>query len=283
MCHTHRMVRPLRGGALGGPEYTRRGLASSGPHASRTCALNQTARPRLRRLQFASGPQTELVVHARHKGFCKVRLGAGLWPGAAPGGSLLRLRESCPSLDPPSPAPLHRGPLPPPQPPRALAPPLPLPPPLPQIAIEQQASLVPVLALGEALQLRNLAHVPSLQAYTTRRFRFPFPFWLGGRWGVTPLPSRVPLVYVVGRPIAPPPLRAAGGGGGSSGSSSSGSSSSDSGAAGTSGAPDAGHGVPRADVDALHSAYFSALADLFRRYRHLHPHFTAASLVLAYD
>lgn len=63
---------------------------------------------------------------------------------------------------------------------------------------------MPVLALGEALQLRNLVHMPALQAYTTRRFRFPFPFWLGGRWGVSPLPSAVPLVYVIGEPLPPP-------------------------------------------------------------------------------
>jgi hypothetical protein len=36
-------------------------------------------------------------------------------------------------------------------------------------------------------------------------------------------------------------------------------------------------------VDALHAAYFDSLLDLFRRYRHLHPHFKEAALVLAYD
>lgn len=46
-----------------------------------------------------------------------------------------------------------------------------------RIAIEQQASLVPVLALGEALQLRNLYDIPSLQQYTYRRLGFP------GEWG----------------------------------------------------------------------------------------------------
>ncbi|KAI8468175.1 MAG: diacylglycerol acyltransferase [Monoraphidium minutum] len=141
---------------------------------------------------FQKGPRTELVVHARHKGFCK-------------------------------------------------------------IAIEHGAAVVPVLALGEALQLRNLVHMPVLQAYTTRRFRFPFPFWLGGRWGLSPLPSKVPLVYVVGKPIPPPPGAAPGG------------------------------PVTPSDVDSLHAAYFASLVELYRRYRHLHPHFAAADLVLAYD
>jgi hypothetical protein len=36
-------------------------------------------------------------------------------------------------------------------------------------------------------------------------------------------------------------------------------------------------------VDGLHSAYFAELADLFRRYQHLHPHFKGADLVLSYD
>lgn len=42
-----------------------------------------------------------------------------------------------------------------------------------RIAIEQQASLVPVLALGEALQLRNLYDMPALQQYTYKRLGFP--------------------------------------------------------------------------------------------------------------
>jgi hypothetical protein len=42
-----------------------------------------------------------------------------------------------------------------------------------RIAIEQQASLVPVLALGEALQLRNLYDIPALQQYTYKRLGFP--------------------------------------------------------------------------------------------------------------
>lgn len=164
---------------------------------------------------FEAGPRgkgrPELVIHARHKGFCRM-------------------------------------------------------------AIKKGAALVPVLALGEALQLRNVVHMPALQAYTTRRWRFPFPFWLGGRWWLSPLPSRVPLVYVVGRPIQPPeyrPAAASGGGGGGSG-----------GAAGRGEAEASPH---PSDVDALHAAYFDSLADLFRRYRHLHPHFADSELVVAYD
>jgi hypothetical protein len=42
-----------------------------------------------------------------------------------------------------------------------------------RIAIEQQAALVPVLALGEVLQLRNLYDMPALQQYTYKRVGFP--------------------------------------------------------------------------------------------------------------
>lgn len=42
-----------------------------------------------------------------------------------------------------------------------------------RVAIEQQASLVPVLALGETLQLRNLYDMPALQQYTYKRLGFP--------------------------------------------------------------------------------------------------------------
>jgi hypothetical protein len=38
-----------------------------------------------------------------------------------------------------------------------------------RLAIEQGAHLVPVLALGETLQLRNLLDLPALQQYTYRR------------------------------------------------------------------------------------------------------------------
>jgi hypothetical protein len=57
---------------------------------------------------FKGGLQREIVVHCRHKGFCR-------------------------------------------------------------LAIEHSASLVPVLALGETLQLRNLVDMPALQQYTYRR------------------------------------------------------------------------------------------------------------------
>lgn len=73
-----------------------------------------------------------------------------------------------------------------------------------RIAIEQQAHLVPVLALGEMLQLENMFNFPALQKMTYKRIGFPVPFVLVGRWGLTPLPRKTPLVYVVGQPLQPP-------------------------------------------------------------------------------
>lgn len=60
-----------------------------------------------------------------------------------------------------------------------------------RIAIEQQAALVPVLALGETLQLRNLYDVPSLQQYTYKRLGFPG----GGCCSCAVLRYAVPLGY----------------------------------------------------------------------------------------
>ncbi|GIL79509.1 hypothetical protein Vretifemale_8826 [Volvox reticuliferus] len=73
-----------------------------------------------------------------------------------------------------------------------------------RLALEEGAWLVPVLALGETLQLRNLISAPEMQRATYKRLGFPVPFILAGRWGLTTLPLRNPLVYVIGRPLQPP-------------------------------------------------------------------------------
>lgn len=124
--------------------------------------------------------------------------------------------------------------------------------PLCRIAIEHQAALVPVLALGENLQLRNLLDLPGLQQYTYKKLGFPVPFILVGRWGVTPFPRRVPLLYVVGRPLQPPPHLP-------------------------------GQAVDPDSINKLHRQYYASLVDLFERYKHLHPEFAEASVALAND
>lgn len=73
-----------------------------------------------------------------------------------------------------------------------------------KLAIEHGAAVVPVLALGETLQLRNIFDVPTLQQLTYKRLGFPFPYMLVGRWGCSPFPKKVPLVYVVGKPLRAP-------------------------------------------------------------------------------
>ncbi len=73
-----------------------------------------------------------------------------------------------------------------------------------RLALEEGAWLVPVLALGETLQLRNLISAPGMQRVTCKRLGFPVPFILAGRWGLTTLPLRNPLIYVVGQPLQPP-------------------------------------------------------------------------------
>jgi 2-acylglycerol O-acyltransferase 2 len=106
-----------------------------------------------------------------------------------------------------------------------------------------------VLALGESLQLCNAINMPSLQQYTYRKLGFPVPFILHGRWGLSPFPRKVPLVYVIGKPIMPP-------------------------------VHEAGQPLDAADVDGLHARYYGALEDLYERYRHLHPAFKEAKLVM---
>jgi hypothetical protein len=59
-------------------------------------------------------------------------------------------------------------------------------------------------------------------------------------------------VYVVGKPISVPPHTP-------------------------------GEAVQAADVEAVHRQYYASLADLFHRYRHLHPDFANAKLVLTED
>ncbi|KAL6751324.1 hypothetical protein V8C86DRAFT_2780175, partial [Haematococcus lacustris] len=119
-----------------------------------------------------------------------------------------------------------------------------------RLAIEQQAALVPVLALGEVLQLRNVIRWPNLQRWTYKRVGFPFPFIIAGRWWAPPLPLRVPLVYVLGEPLLPPPL------------------------------PPSGAPVPQEAVDALHTAFYSQLEAMYQRHRHRHPAFSHAQLTL---
>jgi hypothetical protein len=44
-----------------------------------------------------------------------------------------------------------------------------------------------------------------------------------------------------------------------------------------------GQRVQASDVEAVHKQYYDSLADLFHRYRHLHPEFAHAKLVLTED
>lgn len=73
-----------------------------------------------------------------------------------------------------------------------------------RLAIENQACLVPVLALGEAFTVQNAFDAPRLQMATYRILGFPIPYLLVGRWGICPLPKKVALRYIMGEPIKPP-------------------------------------------------------------------------------
>lgn len=44
------------------------------------------------------------------------------------------------------------------------------------------------------------------QAWTYKKLGFPVPYLVVGRWGMTPFPSKTPLKFIVGAPIAPPDI-----------------------------------------------------------------------------
>lgn len=95
-----------------------------------------------------------------------------------------------------------------------------------------------------------MINLPTLQQATYRKFGFPVPFILSGRWFFTPFPRKTPLVYVIGRPLQPP-------------------------------AHVTGQPVDSSAVDGLHKEYYDSLVDLFERYKHLHPNFGDARVVLS--
>eukprot|EP00803_Ostreobium_quekettii_P005722 evm.model.scf_27.11 EVM.evm.TU.scf_27.11 scf_27:83458-88282(-) len=118
-----------------------------------------------------------------------------------------------------------------------------------RIAIEQQACLVPTLALGELFTLSNLLDWPQMQRKTYKLLGFPVPYLVVGRWGLSPLPRKVPLKFFVGEPIAPPEHQA-------------------------------GSEVPADAVDKLHRQYYEALVDLFHKFKFEHPWYKDTEVVL---
>ena len=50
----------------------------------------------------------------------------------------------------------------------------------------------------------NPGVVGMLQAWTYKKFGFPVPYLVVGRWGITPFPSKAPLKFIVGSPISVP-------------------------------------------------------------------------------
>ncbi|EFJ45849.1 hypothetical protein VOLCADRAFT_93670 [Volvox carteri f. nagariensis] len=181
-----------------------------------------------------------------------------------------------------------------------------------RLALEEGAWLVPVLALGETLQLRNLISAPEMQRITYKRLGFPVPFILGGRWSLTTLPLRNPLVYVIGRPLQPPPLglevercrkmapacrdtapsSSPPGGDGNGGRGKPElrqrrhrrqAPPVHAGEAGGGGDGDVSSGVvtiPQSVVDEYHCRFYAALAALWRRYHSRHPVLRHAELLL---
>lgn len=71
-----------------------------------------------------------------------------------------------------------------------------------RIAIECNARLVPVVVFGESASYKNLWR--SMGRFFYKNFRMAMPLFAVGYGGVLPWPSRVPLTFIIGAPIALP-------------------------------------------------------------------------------
>ncbi len=74
-----------------------------------------------------------------------------------------------------------------------------------RMGIEHNAKLVPVVVMGEVNALQNPIDLPELQRWTYKNLGFPVPYWVVGRWGVSPFPKRSGLKFIIGEPICPRP------------------------------------------------------------------------------
>ncbi|GAX74485.1 hypothetical protein CEUSTIGMA_g1934.t1 [Chlamydomonas eustigma] len=117
-----------------------------------------------------------------------------------------------------------------------------------RLAVQHRACLVPVLALGEARQFRDAVNAPSMQKVSYKKFGFPFPYFVTGRWGFAPFPDYGPVYYVLGEPIEPPECR------------------------------EGNKEDEDAAVELLHQAFYRSMVSLFLKYRHLHPDYEAARI-----
>eukprot|EP00210_Caulerpa_lentillifera_P002989 g2854.t1 len=118
-----------------------------------------------------------------------------------------------------------------------------------RLAIEQGAALVPVLSLGEIFSLQNAFNIPSVQKMTYKKIGFPIPYLLVGRWALSPLPKKVPLMYIVGEPIPPPKINS----------------------------DDPNY---EEELNQFHKKFFTALLELFEQHKMDHPFYEKATAVL---
>jgi len=123
-----------------------------------------------------------------------------------------------------------------------------------RLAIQEQASLVPVLVLGELNSLWNLVEWPWLAKRSYKILGFPVPFLIVGKWSILPLPAKTGLRVCVGKPIHPPPSYLLLG--------------------------DEGDDDVEEQVDQMHRQYYEALAGMFDRHRGDFPGYENVKLVL---
>jgi hypothetical protein len=112
-----------------------------------------------------------------------------------------------------------------------------------RMAMEHGTPLVPVLSIGETMLLENI-DAPRMQAYTLRTVGVGFPIWPYGRW-YSPMPNAHPVLVVYGHPIPVEKLDK----------------------------------PSNAQLDEVHTRYYSQLKEMFEEHKHLVPGFEHTELV----
>eukprot|EP00511_Aplanochytrium_stocchinoi_P009412 CAMPEP_0204866136 /NCGR_PEP_ID=MMETSP1348-20121228/16023_1 /ASSEMBLY_ACC=CAM_ASM_000700 /TAXON_ID=215587 /ORGANISM="Aplanochytrium stocchinoi, Strain GSBS06" /LENGTH=192 /DNA_ID=CAMNT_0052017871 /DNA_START=60 /DNA_END=638 /DNA_ORIENTATION=- len=71
-----------------------------------------------------------------------------------------------------------------------------------RMALKHNAELVPTFNFGELQAIENI-YLPKMQNLGRALFGFPLPFLPVGIWGFLPIPRKVNMRWVIGKPIQP--------------------------------------------------------------------------------
>jgi len=103
-----------------------------------------------------------------------------------------------------------------------------------RIAIQERARLCPIVVFGESASYTNLWR--STGRFFYKKFRMSVPLFAVGYGGVLPLPARVPLTFVIGKPVSLPE-------------------------------PDENGAARPEDIERVHKAYYSSIETMFEKHK----------------